>query len=260
MARRNFLLTLAYDGTDFRGWQRLGTSSGYAKASSRSVQSEVEACLTKALGRAAGDPPIEVAGAGRTDAGVHAEGQTASFHAFTDRSPEEICDALNASFPPDLACRSCVEADSRFHARLHASSKVYRYRFLASRVPDPFLRRYSLRVAESLDLAAMGAAAAALVGERDFKALSNAKGEDTRRRLDSARIEASGRLVDLVFEGPGFIYNQARVMAALVLEAGLGRIEIASVRAIIEGRDRSAAPGALGPYGLCLVEVRYDRY
>ncbi len=259
MARRNFLLRLAYDGTDFRGWQRLrGPAAG--PGAGRSVQGEVEACLAAVLGRAgpAGDS-IEVVGAGRTDAGVHAEGQAASFHAFTELGCESIKDALNARFPSDLACISCVEVDARFHARLHVKSKVYRYRLLASREPDPFMRRYSLRVPEKLDLVAMSAAAAALVGEHDFRVLSNAKGEDTRRRLEEARVEASGRIVDLVFVGPGFIYNQARVMAALILEAGKGSLPPERVGAILESRSRSVAPGALGPFGLCLVDVRYER-
>jgi tRNA pseudouridine38-40 synthase len=250
MARRNFLIALAYDGTDFQGWQRL-------PGRGRSVQGEVEACLSRVLGLKGGG--LEVVGAGRTDAGVHAEGQAASFHAFTALSCDELKDALNAELPPDLSCGACREADSRFHARLHAKSKVYRYRLLASREPDPFLRRYSLRVPEALDLGAMEAAAAALVGERDFRAVSNARGEDTVRRLDEARIEAHDELVDLVFVGPGFIYNQVRVMAALLLEAGKGRVAPERIGAILGGRDRSAAPGALGPFGLCLVEVRYDR-
>jgi tRNA pseudouridine38-40 synthase len=257
MARRNFLLTLAYDGTNFHGWQRL---SGAKPGAGRSVQGEVEACLAKVLGiapRAEGLSGIEVVGAGRTDAGVHAEGQGASFHAFTSLSCEAIEEALNAVFPPDLECRACAEVDSRFHARLHAISKTYRYRLLVGPSDDPGIRRTSLRVAESLDLEAMRAAAALLVGERDFRALSNAKGEDTERRLDEVAIEAHDALVDLLFVGPGFIYNQVRVMAALLLEVGKGRIESGRVGAIIAGRDRRAAPGALGPYGLCLVEVRY---
>ncbi len=255
MARRNFLVRLAYDGTDFLGWQRL-------PGAGRSVQGEVEAALSAALGGAR----IEIVGAGRTDAGVHAEGQAASFHAFTPLSCEEIVAALNAALPPDLECRGCVEVDARFHARLHAVSKTYRYRLLISKEADPSLRRTSLFVPEPLDLEAMRRAGAALLGERDFRALSNAKGEDTRRRLDEVRVESSaapgasgGRFVDLVFVGPGFIYNQVRVMAALLLEAGKGVVGPERVPAILAGRDRAAAPGALGPFGLSLVEVRYER-
>lgn len=254
MARRNFLLRLAYDGTDFGGWQRLRGGARGTAPSGRSVQGEVEAALAKLLGA-----ETEIVGAGRTDAGVHAEGQAASFHAFTSLPERDLAVALNERLPPDLACLACAEVDTRFHARLHAQSKVYRYRLLASSTPDPFLRRYSLRVEEGLDLKAMSAAAAALVGERDFRAVSNAKGEDTVRRLDEVRVEAAGRLVDLVFVGPGFIYNQVRIMAALLLEAGRGRLEPSRAAAILSGRDRSAAPGALGPFGLCLVDVRYER-
>lgn len=254
MPRRNFLFKLAYDGTEFHGWQRLPGSAG------RSVQGDLEAALEKAIGVG----PIETIGAGRTDAGVHAEGQAASFHAFTPLGCEELRDEVNARLPPDLACLSCREVDTRFHARLHAREKVYRYRFLISKAPDPFLRRYTLRVSQTLDLEAMSVAASALVGERDFRAVSNAKGEDTMRRLDVARVEAgpegpTGRIVDLVFEGPGFIYNQVRIMAALVLEAGKGALPPEKVGAILAGKDRAAAPGALGPFGLCLVDVRYDR-
>jgi tRNA pseudouridine38-40 synthase len=261
MARRNFLVVLAYDGTDFKGWQRLGgpardSGAGRGRASGRSVQGELERVLSEVLGA-----PMEVVGAGRTDAGVHAEGQAASFHAFTALSCAELKAGLNARLPSDLACRSCSEADGRFHARLHAASKVYRYRLLASEEPDPFLCRFSLRVPGSLDLEAMRTAGGRLVGERDFRALSNAKGEDTVRRVDEVRIEArphlGGEIVDLVFVGPGFLYNQVRIMAGLLLEAGRGAATPARIDAILAGRDRSAAPGALASRGLCLVEVRY---
>jgi tRNA pseudouridine38-40 synthase len=249
MPRRNFLIRLAYDGSNFLGWQRL-------PGAGRSVQGTVEACLGKALALGA---PVEVVGAGRTDAGVHAEGQAASFHAFTPLSCADIRQALNAAFPSDLSCRDCLEVDPRFHARLHASAKVYRYRLLNRPVADPALRRLSLHVPERLDLASMARAAAGLVGEHDFRALSNAKGSDTLRRLDEVRVEEKEGFVDMVFVGPGFLYNQARIMAAYLLEAGRGNMDARRSAAILEGGDRRAAPGALGPYGLCLVEVRYDR-
>ena len=262
MPRRNFFLTLAYDGTDFHGWQRLG---GAKPGANRSVQGEVESTLAKVLGlppRADGLPAIEIVGAGRTDAGVHAEGQGASFHAFTALSSEELKAELNAAFPPDLECRACVEVDGRFHARLHAVSKTYRYRLFVSEDDDPRLKKTSLRVEGPIDLDAMRAAAGLLVGERDFRSLSNAKGEDTIRRLDEVRIEESlnprgGTIVDFLFVGPGLIYNQVRVMAALLLEVGKGKIESGRVRAILDSRDRRAAPGALAAFGLCLVEVQY---
>jgi len=254
--RRNFLIVLAYDGTDFAGWQRL---PGVA----RSAQEEAELALARALGPTAlsGGPPFELVGAGRTDRGVHAEGQAASFHARTELDPAAIAKALNSELPPDMACKSCREVDPRFHARFRAKSKRYRYRLHVGPVPDPFARRYSLHVPGPLDLGAMRDACGTLLGERDFAALSNAKDGDTLRRLDSASVEerreGSGSFVDLVFEGPGFLYNQARIMSSALLAAGEGRLSLSSLEAIISSRDRSRAPGALGPFGLTLVEVRY---
>jgi tRNA pseudouridine38-40 synthase len=251
MARRNFLLVLAYDGSLFRGWQRLGGGG-------RSVQGELERALSEALGAR-----IEVVGAGRTDAGVHAEGQAASFHAFTSLSCGEIAAALNARLPRDLSCRSCAEVDARFHARLHARSKVYRYRLIASGESDAEAERFGLRVSPGLDLEAMRRVGRALVGERDFRALSNAKGEDTLRRLDEVRVEASPRrggvVVDLFFVGPGFLYNQVRVMAGLLVEAGRGEAGPSDAAALLAGASGPRRFGALPPRGLCLVEVRYER-
>jgi len=245
MGRRNFLLALAYDGTDFLGWQRLAMGQ-------RTVQATLEEALSALLGER-----IEVVGAGRTDAGVHAEGQAASFHSRTAMGCERIAAALNEALPPDLRCRSCREVDPRFHARFRAKAKVYRYRLHVGPRPDEAARRTSLHLDGPLDLDAMRATGLALVGERDFRALSNAKGDDTTRRLDSVRVERSGDFVDLYFEGPGFLYNQVRVMAALLLEAGRGRLGPSEALSIVESRDRRRAPGALGAFGLCLVEVRY---
>lgn len=300
MPRRNFLLVLAYDGTDFSGWQRL-------PGKARSVQAEVEAALGRALGRAQGRlpgrpdgpgsatgaggaaapsaappaspsaappapgsapafatpasaafPPIEVVGAGRTDAGVHAEGQAASFHAHTALSPEELAAALRRELPGDIACLSCREVDPRFHARYRAKTKVYRYRLHVAAKADPEARRRSLHVGEPLDLAAMAEAARLLVGERDFRAFTNAKGKiDSKRRLLRAEVLRNGDFVDLVFEGDGFLYNQVRLMSAALLEVGLRRMTPARFAAVLSGGDRASAPGALGAFGLSLVEVRY---
>jgi tRNA pseudouridine38-40 synthase len=310
--RRNYLLKLAYDGGEFAGWQRL-------PGRERSVQEEVELALRRALGddALASGPPFEIVGAGRTDRGVHAEGQAASFHARTELGPQAIVAALNRELPPDIACGSCREVDPRFHARFRVKGKTYRYRLHLGEEADPRLRRWSLHVPlparGGLDLDAMRDAARALVGERDFAALTNAKEGATRRRLDALRIEvlpaaagyggplaalrgkglaagpggapdaglagraaaaagsglsagldsgtgaaeSAGCLVDLCFDGPGFLYNQVRIMAACLLAAGEGRLDARGLEAILASRDRSRAPGALGAFGLCLAVVRY---
>jgi tRNA pseudouridine38-40 synthase len=247
MSRRNFLIVLAYDGGDFSGWQRL-------PGIGRSVQGSVEEALCKALGGA-----VEITGAGRTDAGVHAEGQAASFHAHSLLDCNAIRAALNSFLPGDIVCRSCVEVDPRFHARFRAKAKVYRYRLHVASENDPFIRRYSYHVSSPLDLGAMAAAGRELQGEHDFRAFTNAKDvADGQRRLDEVRVEANGDFVDLYFAGEGFLYNQVRIMAALLLEAGRGRMRQGETTVLLAGADRTRVPGALGPYALSLVEVRYD--
>ncbi|MEN6364634.1 MAG: tRNA pseudouridine(38-40) synthase TruA [Rectinema sp.] len=251
MSRHNFLLVLAYDGTDFEGWQRL-------PGDARSIQGMVETTLSAILGET-----IEVTGAGRTDRGVHAEGQAASFHSRTELRPEAIMEKLNAAFPPDITCRSCREVDPRFHARFRAKGKVYRYRLHSGPGPDPVSKRFSHHIGALPNLETMQRAGSRLLGEHDFGFLSNEKErEDKVRRLDAVRIEESpapmGRFIDLYFEGPGFLHNQVRMMAALLLAVGEGKIGEGKLDALLSRAERAPMPGALGPHGLCLVEVRYS--
>ncbi|PKL09054.1 MAG: tRNA pseudouridine(38-40) synthase TruA, partial [Spirochaetae bacterium HGW-Spirochaetae-7] len=201
---RNLLLVVAYDGTDFSGWQRLGGGA-------RTVQKTLEEALSNVLRER-----INVVGSGRTDAGVHADGQAANFWTSSELAPAEMMRRLDAALPPDIACLSMRPAVPTFHARYRAVSKTYAYRFHDGPRPDPFERRWSLHVGERLDEAAMAAAAATLPGERDFSALSNAK-EDSRafvRKLLSATVERRGSIVEVGFTADGFLYNQARIMAA----------------------------------------------
>ncbi|HOZ72304.1 MAG TPA: tRNA pseudouridine(38-40) synthase TruA [Spirochaetales bacterium] len=244
---RNYLLTLAYDGSGFSGWQRLGGGA-------RTVQKTLEDALSSMLGER-----INVIGAGRTDAGVHAEGQAANFRTVSGLGADELRSALDGALPPDLCCVSVREAVPEFHARYRAVSKTYAYRFHDGPIRDPFEARWSLHVGRRLDVSAMREACAALVGERDYSALSNAK-EDARgfvRNLFEARVERRGDLVEVGFRADGFLYNQARVMAACAMEAGLGRMPPGRLAELVASKDRSRAPGALGAYGLRLLRVEY---
>jgi tRNA pseudouridine38-40 synthase len=255
MPRRNFLAFFAYDGTDFLGWQRL-------PGGERSVQGVIEAALGPLVGEATQSPlpgslGFEIVGASRTDAGVHAEGQAASFHARTALSPAQIAEALNRALPSDVRCTSCREVDPRFHARYRAKGKLYRYRLHTGK-SDPAARRISLQVDERLDLGAMGAAARLFVGEHDFRAFTNAhEQKNPTRRIDEVRVEKNGEFVDLFFSGSGFLYNQVRIMAAALLEVGRGRLRPEAIARALDTKDRASIPGALGPYGLCLVEVQF---
>jgi len=238
---------LSYDGTDFSGWQRLGGGV-------RTVQKTLEDALSGLLGER-----INVVGSGRTDSGVHADGQAANFWTRSTLSPAIISSRLNDVLPPDFACVSAREAVPAFHARYRAFSKTYAYRFHDGSHPDPFVRRWSLRVSTRLDEHAIASTLSVLPGERDFSALSNAK-EDARgfvRKLTSSTVERRGDLVEVSFTADGFLYNQARIMAACALEAGRGRMDTGCIASIIESRDRALAPGALGAYGLRLVGVGY---
>lgn len=245
--QRNILLVLAYDGTDFSGWQRLGGGA-------RTVQKTLEDALSGLLGE-----KINVVGSGRTDAGVHADGQAANFWTQSALSPAVLVARVNEVLPPDLACVGAREAVPAFHARYRAVSKTYAYRFHDGPHPDPFVRRWSLHASTRLDERTIASVLAVLPGERDFSALSNAK-DDARgfvRNLSSAVVERQGDLVKVSFTADGFLYNQARVMAACAFEAGSGRMDAATLSAIVGSRDRDRAPGALGAYGLRLVGVAY---
>lgn len=245
MARKNYLMRLAYDGRAYEGWQRL-------PGGKPSLQDSIEKALSDCLGE-----PIEITGASRTDRGVHAEGQAASFHTRSPKPGPAILADLDRLLPPDIAALELKEVDPRFHARFRAVSKLYRYRLHVAERPDPFLRAYSHHIRGPLDLAAMRKAASFLEGEHDFAAFTNAKGVESRRSLGAVRIQETGPLVDLLFEGKSFLYNQVRIMAAALLAVGEGKLEPPEIEKALRGGERRAMPGALGPWGLCLVEVRY---
>ena len=239
-------LTVAYDGTDFKGWQRL-------PGKARTVQGFLEAALGRILGE-----EVEVSGAGRTDAGVHAEGQVASVPTRSGKSAGRILRALDGDLPPDLAVLSVEDARPRFHARYLAVGKLYRYRLQVGPRPDPFEARFSLRVPERLDLAAMRSVGGALVGRRDFSAFTNAKGDKSAiRELRAVRVVERGGFVDLEFEGEGFLRNQVRIMAGALVEAGRGALGPERLAELLALGVRAEAPGALDPKGLCLVRVDY---
>ncbi len=243
---RNILSTLAYDGTGFKGWQRL-------PGAQRTVQECVEQALSKVLGR-----PTNVIGAGRTDAGVHAEGQAANFRAASGLELGELGALLNRELPGDIRCLALREAHTGFHARYRALDKTYAYRLALGR-PGPGWRRYSLQAKGNLHLDAMAAACRLFPGERSFKAFTNAKADArgfVRSMLD-ARVERAGAFVDIIFKADGFLYNEARLLAAALLALGEGRLDESRLGQILDSEDRRSAPGALGAYGLRLVSIGY---
>ena len=243
---RNLRLDICYDGSRYRGWQRLpGTDN--------TIQGKIEQCLSRILGE-----EIEISGSGRTDAGVHAEGQVANFHCESTMPAAEILSQLRRYLPEDIGIYSCQDVSARFHARLNAREKTYRYRIWDAETPCVFARRFVTVLPERLDVEAMRQAAVYLEGEHDFSAFcGNPKfKKSTVRYVRSVRIERKDGELQISFTGNGFIHNQVRIMVGTLIEVGRGERSPESIPALFGGKREQA--GFLAPaQGLCLMEVTY---
>ena len=243
---RNLRLDLCYDGTRYRGWQRLPGKDD-------TIQGKLETTLSRFLGE-----PIEISGSGRTDAGVHAKNQVANFHCQSDMKAEEILANLRRYLPEDIGIYSCRDVSPRFHARLNAKEKTYVYRIWNSDSPCVFERRYLAVFPETLDIAAMKQAAGYLLGEHDFSAFcGNAKmKKSTVRFIRSISIETMGEEIRLSFTGNGFLHNMVRILTGTLIEVGRGERSPDSIAALFGGK-RADAGFLAPPQGLCLMEVEY---
>lgn len=245
---RNIKVILQYEGTRYQGWQRQdGTDN--------TIQGKLEALLGKMCGH-----KVEVIGSGRTDAGVHAHGQTANFHIETEMELQEIMDYMNRYLPEDIAVIDIKEASERFHSRLNVKGKTYQYRVINSRVPHIFDRRYTCVVEEALDMEAMKEAAQILCGTHDYRAFTSNKRsrKSTVRTVDFISIEKEGDEIRFTFRGNGFLYHMVRIMTGTLLEVGLHKRDAAQTGKLLETGTREDA-GYLAPAkGLALVEVFYS--
>ena len=243
---RNIRLDITYDGTRYQGWQRqAGTDN--------TIQGKIEQTLSRILGES-----IEISGSGRTDAGVHARGQVANFHCQSNLSAEEILAELRKYLPEDIGILSCRDVSERFHARLNAREKTYEYRIWNSEMPCVFERRYVYVMPEKLDLKAMEAAAAHLLGTHDFGAFCAHRKtkKSTVRCVHAITIESVGEEIRMRFTGNGFLHNMVRIMVGTLIEVGRGQREADSVPELFE--KKRADTGYLVPgKGLCLEEVVY---
>ena len=243
---RNLRLDICYDGTRYRGWQRL-------PGVENTIQGKLENTLSRILGE-----KVEISGSGRTDAGAHALGQVANFHCTNDMPCEQLLQELRRYLPEDIGIYSFREVSERFHARLNAKSKTYCYRIWNSDKPCVFERRFVYVMEEKPDLDKMRLAAGLLLGKHDFSAFCANKKmkKSTMRRVDSIDIEKTGDEIRITVSGNGFLYNMVRIMVGTLLEVGLGRRSVESVPELF-GAAREEAGYLVPAQGLCLMEVTY---
>lgn len=249
LTMRNLRLTVAYDGTDYYGFQDQG----------RDDRPTIQRVLTKAWARLVGEE-VTMIGAGRTDAGVHAEGQVVNFRTgSTAIAPRRVPYALNSVLPPDVRVIGCDEVPLEFHARYDAVAKQYVYRIDNRAFPSPFLRHYAYFVGRPLDVQAMGEASAYLVGRHDFRAFAGAAhaGRSTVRTLTRCSVEENEGLIVITVEGDGFLNHMVRIIAGTLAKVGLGERPPEWVARVLDSKDRKNAGPTLPGKGLTLMWVRY---
>ena len=238
---------LEYDGTDFLGFQR--------QAAGRTVQGEVEA----ALGRL-GWTGRTIWGAGRTDTGVHASGQVIAFDLEWAHDDAALGRALNANLPKDVAAHEMAACDASFHPRYSARGRRYRYTFYNQPERSPLAARYAWQVWPALNLEAVEAASASLLGRHDFASFGADPDEGTntvRTVRRAAWATAPGGWLTFEIEAEAFLQRMVRSLAGALRKVGAGELSQAGFAALLAARDRSQCPPAAPPQGLCLVEVLY---
>lgn len=246
---KNFKLTIQYDGKRYNGWQRQGNTD-------KTIQGKIEQILSKMLGHA-----VEINGAGRTDAGVHARAQIANVKINTDKNADEIKAYLNEYLPGDIAVTACEEMPERFHARLNANGKHYCYRLCDGGVPDVFTRNYVCAWLNALDIERMREAAAYLVGTHDFRAFSSVNKrfkKSTVRTITLLEINRNGQVISFDLKGTGFLYDMVRIIVGTLVEVGEGKREPESIPGILASLDRQQAGITMPPQGLMLENVLYE--
>lgn len=243
---RNVRLDLCYDGTRYRGWQRLANTDN-------TIQAKIETALSRILGE-----KIEIIGSGRTDAGTHAMLQVANFHCESDMPCDEILTQLRRYLPDDIGVFSCKNVSPRFHARLNAKTKTYVYHVWNSEAPCIFERRYVYVDNRALNITAMQQAAVHFLGQHDFSAFCANKHmkKSTVRYIESLTIKQDGNHLYFTVCGNGFLHHMVRIIVGTLLEVGAGERDADSIPALF-GALRADAGALIPACGLTLKEVSY---
>ena len=243
-----YRLTLSYDGSRYNGWQKQGNTKN-------TIQEKLETLLSRLTGE-----EVEVSGSGRTDAGVHAMGQVASFRTAAEQDCEALLRDMRRYLPEDIGAVALEPAEPRFHARLNATGKTYVYRVWTEACPNVFERKFLYTVTEPLDLAAMKKAAEHLTGTHDFMSFCANKRmkKSTVRTITALHIDKIGGELRFTVSGDGFLYNMVRILVGTLLEVGMGKRSPDSIPALLDAKDRSQAGYLVPPHGLRLEAVYYN--
>lgn len=243
---KNFKLVIEYDGRDYCGWQR------------QPNQSSIQATLESVLQRMTREP-ITLHGSGRTDAGVHALGQTAHFKCRTRLNPGDLQKGMNRLLPGDIAVRSCQAVPLDFHARFSACWKRYRYRICNQPIKQAVGRQYAWQIYRPLDVAAMSQGTRHLVGQHDFKSFesSGSPRAQTIRDVMQASWQMKDNHLEFDIQANGFLRYMVRNIVGTLVAVGMGKMEADDIPALLTAADRRLAPATAPPHGLFLVHVAY---
>lgn len=244
---KNIKLTIEYDGSKYKGWQRLGNTEN-------TIQEKIENVLSVMM-----KEKIEIIGSGRTDAGVHAINQVANFKTKSNVNVFEIRDYCNQYLPKDIVIKKVEEVEERFHARYNAKSKKYLYRIWTGKVPTVFNRKYTYYIPNTLNVEAMEKGAKYFVGKHDFKAFSSVKSKkkSTEREIYEIKIEKMENEINIVLHGNGFLYNMVRIIVGTLVEIGEGKKHPDEVKGIMKDKIREKSGVTMPAQGLFLWEVYY---
>ena len=243
---KNYKITVQYDGTKYNGWQRQGNTKN-------TIQERFENVLSRMCGK-----NVEIFASGRTDAGVHADEQTANFKCDVLMRETQIQDYLNKYLPEDIRVTSIQEVDMRFHSRLNAVSKTYEYT-IATEKPDVFIRKYVFFSDKKTDVEKMKSAAILFTGKHDFKGFSSVgrSKKSTVRTVNFIEIKEEDGLIKIRINGDGFLYNMVRIISGTLFDVGCGVLEESVVEKIFQEKIREKAGATLPASGLKLVKVYY---
>ncbi len=243
----NYCLTIQYDGSRYKGWQRLGKAEN-------TIQGRIEQVLTQFAGQ-----EIEIIGCSRTDAGVHALAQIANFILKEYKPEDQIKSYLNQYLPQDICVIKVTSVPDNFHARYNAKSKTYQYKIWNKDHSNPFMRKYSMHVKEGLDITLMKEASIYFLGEHDFTAFSNAKSKKKSmvRNIHAVFMEEENGFINIRITGDGFLYNMVRWMVGTLIEVGLGNLNGEDIPDIIKAKERDKTGNLAEACGLYLEKIDY---